>query len=362
MQRLLFYGVIILVVVLLTAFIDFIIYRVLRIVMQRHTALIANAVILSVLALIIGLSTWWGNTRTRLQVEVTHTVVSSPRIPSTFDGYRIAQLSDLHLNSFTRAEGRHVLRRLADTLRAAQPDLIVFTGDLVTLRAAEAYPFADELKAISQIPAPDGRGYVPVYSVLGNHDYADYMHTFSAERRNQDLDSLLALQASAGWHMLRNEAVLIHRPKASNKPMPQDASPAPQDSAETQTIALVGVENIGEPPFSVYGDLGLAMQRIGGLTAADSIYTILLSHNPTHWRNEVLPRTSIGLTLSGHTHATQLLIGSWSPAKWKYDEWKGLYSEGDQQLYVNTGFGSVGPRVRIGIAPEVSILTLKAQH
>lgn len=348
MHRLLFYGVIILVVVLLVAFLDFIIYRLLRLLLSQHTAKVANICTLVALTLLISVSSWWGHTHTRLQINVTHTEVSSPRLPSAFEGFRIAQISDMHLDSFAEdlAEGRTFLSQLAAAIEAQHPDIIVFTGDIVSLRAAQAYPFQAELAALAHIPAQQGDGFIPVYSILGNHDYADYARDFTAERRRQDVDSLIDIQTKAGWQMLRNESLLLKRTSS--------------DSTEQQ-IALIGVENIGEPPFSVYGDLELAMKSIGGITASDSIYSILLSHNPTHWRSEVLPRTSIDLTLSGHTHATQILIGSWSPAKWKYDEWMGLYTEGNQHLYVNTGVGCVGPNVRIGIEPEVSILTLRQQ-
>lgn len=345
MHRLIFYGLIILVVILLFSFIDFIIYRLLRLFLTRSTAQIANITVLVLLIGGISIISWWGHTHTRLQLNVTYTELSSPRLPSAFDGYRIAQISDLHLNSFDKEEGRRLLSQMADSMQEAQPDIIVFTGDLVTIRAVEAYPFAKQLEALSHIPTQDGRGYIPVYSILGNHDYADYVRDFTPQRRQQDLDSLISLQSEAGWNVLRNSAVTIQRIEKAD--------------STVQQLALVGVENIGEPPFSVYGDLELAMASIGGIKATKNLYTILLSHNPTHWRKEVLPDTSIDLTLSGHTHATQILIGGWSPAKWKYDEWMGLYNEGSQYLYVNTGIGTVGPRVRIGIAPEVSIITLR---
>lgn len=347
MQRLIFYGLIILVIVAVFALIDFIVYRILRLLLSRHAAAITNCVFLVIFSLIVGIGSWWGHSHTRLQVRVTNADIPSSRVPEAFDGFRIAQLSDLHLDSFTPDEGNDLLRRIADSIQAQCPDIIVFTGDLVTIRAIQAYPFRNALKALSQIPARDGEGTVPVYSVLGNHDYADYVHNYTDDQRRKDLDSLIALQEQAGWHMLRNDMAMLQRPYG--------------DDSTMQQIALVGVENIGEPPFSVYGDLELAMSAVGGKNAADNLYTILLTHNPTHWRSEVVPSTAIDLSLSGHTHATQFMIGSWSPAKWKYDEWMGLYSEGQQHLYVNTGVGCVGPKVRIGVAPEVSILTLRRQ-
>lgn len=344
MQRLIFWGAIILAVVLLFSLISTIIYWLLRIFLAKPTARITCASVVIVMLVVMGLSAWWGHTHTRLQANVTHTDICSSRLPAAFDGYRIAQISDLHLDSFSHEEGAKMLSDIATLMHQEQPDLIVFTGDIVTFRAAQLVPFAQPLSLLSQVPARSGQGFVPVYSILGNHDYADYVRQFTPERRQQDVDSLISLQTTAGWHMLRNASVLL------------------QAADSSQQIALVGVENIGEPPFSVYGDLGLAMSDIGGIHAADSIFTVLLSHNPTHWRREVLPSTAIDLTLSGHTHATQILIGQWSPARWKYDEWMGLYSEGDQHLYVNTGIGSVGPAVRIGIKPEVSVLTLRCSN
>ena len=362
MQRLIFYGLIILFVVLLIALLDVIIYWMLRIFLPKTLVHTVNSIIVIVGLLAIGIAAWWGHSHTRRQIVVHQVEVASPRLPEAFDGYRIAQISDLHLNSFGIDEGRAFLARLADTLQAQQPDLIVFTGDLVTIRAAESYPFREALSALSHIQRHGGEGYVPVYSILGNHDYADYVRGFSPERRSQDVDSLIDLQTSIGWHVLKNSSVRLNR--------------ALNDSVQ-QEIILAGVENIGEPPFSTYGDLDLTFQPVGGLRAVDSLYTVLLTHNPTHWRSEVLPRTAIDLSLAGHTHATQILIGSWSPAKWKYSEWMGLYDsrhqaddsslpyperrtdvETPQYLYVNTGIGCVGPAVRIGIPPEVTVLTL----
>ena len=364
MQRLIFYGMIILLVVLLVVLLDVIIYWLLRIFMPKAMVHTVNAVIVIAALLGISIAAWWGHSHTRMQIVVNHVEVPSPRLPEAFDGFRIAQISDFHLDSFGLDEGRAFISRIADTLQAQQPDLIVFTGDLVTIRAAESYPFSDALSAISHIRQRDGEGYVPVYSILGNHDYADYVRGYTPRQRYLDIDSLIALQQGIGWHMLKNSSVRLSRQR--------------NDSVR-QEIILAGVENIGEPPFSTYGDLDLTFQPVGGLSAVESLFTVLLTHNPTHWRREVLPRTCIDLSLAGHTHATQVLIGSWSPAQWKYSEWMGLYDsrhqaedtslpypekqtdvETPQYLYVNTGIGCVGPAVRIGIPPEVTVLTLVA--
>lgn len=360
MQRLIFYGIIIAFVALLLLLIDVVIYWILRIFLTKGTAHIVNRVILCIMFLTACTVYFVGHHVTRHQIVVHEVPVVSPRVPEAFDGFRIAQISDLHLDSFGKDEGRAFLTKLADSLAATRPDIIVFTGDLVTLRSAEAIPFRQSLAAIASIPRHDGQGLVPVYSILGNHDYADYVRSFSSERRRADIDSLILLQQEAGWHMLKNSSLTLARTF---------------NDSILQHIALIGVENIGEPPFSTYGDLSRAMAPVGGLQAADTLFSVLLTHNPTHWRAEVLPITGIDLSLAGHTHATQFRIGTWSPARWKYSEWMGLYDartqadapalpypeyrEGHPQyLYVNTGIGCVGPRVRIGVPPEISVLEL----
>lgn len=344
MQRLIFYGVIVLAVVLLLLLIHAAIYWILRIFFTKAGAKAISLIVLTLMILVIGISCMWGHSHTRLELMVNEVEVPSTRLPYAFEGFRVAQLSDMHLNSFSPEEGHKLLHEVAEAIREQQPDIIVFTGDLVTIRAAEALPFRTALAELAHIERKNGEGSIPVYSILGNHDYADYVRTFDADRRKKDLDSLIQIQEEAGWIMLKNNAIRIQRETG--------------DSTQQQII-LAGVENIGEPPFSVYGDLEKSLEPVGGLSATDSLFTILLSHNPTHWRSEVLPRTRIDLTLSGHTHATQILIGSWSPAKWKYAEWMGLYEKNEQKLYVNTGFGCVGPAIRIGIKPELTILTLK---
>ena len=332
MQRLIFWGVIILILLLVGLIIDQLYYRIIRLFLEKHTAqLVRLYTFIAVMVLIIG-GYLTGHYVTRLQVNVTQANIQSEKVPASFDGFRIAQISDFHIGSFMDERGREFVPKLFDAILAERPDAIVFTGDLVSMRAAEAVPFRSELKRLASAG-------IPVYSIMGNHDYADYMRGFSDERRKQDVDSLMQLQREAGWQMLNNTTELIRRGNGS--------------------IAIVGVENIGEPPFSVYGNLEDAMQPMGGLKGADTLFTVLLSHNPTHWRSEVLPRTDIDLTLSGHTHDMQFRIFGWTPSSWKYPEHEGLYQEGSQYLYVNTGVGCVGPALRVGVKPEVTMLTLK---
>lgn len=334
MHRLIFWGLLILVVVLVGLLIDQIFYRIIRLFLAKQTAQIIRLVVFVAVVLTIGISCYVGHNVTRLQVEVNQVEVPSSKLPASFDGFRVAQISDFHINSFDVQEYQPFFDNLVSAIKAQHPDLLVFTGDLVTIRSAEAIPFR---QALARLTHETG---VPVYSILGNHDYADYMRGFDDQRRHQDVDSLNRLQEEAGWTMLNNAATYIYNNVGDS-------------------IALVGVENIGEPPFSVYGDLDMAMTAIGGLKGAVNTFTMLLSHNPIHWRSEVLPRTDIDLTMSGHTHAMQLKIGNWTPSKWKYPECMGLYQEGDRYLYVNTGLGCTGPTIRIGVKPEVTILTLR---
>ena len=213
---------------------------------------------------------------------------------------------------------------MVDLVNAQKPDLIVFTGDLVNNRAAELDGFEEIL---SQLHATDG-----VYSILGNHDYGPYYRWKSKRDQVNNLNDLKKRQADMGWILLNNEHTLLHRGNDS--------------------IALIGVENEGEPPFSQHGDLTKAQAGTNGL------FKLLLSHNPTHWRCEVLPQSDIDLMLAGHTHAMQLAIGHHSPASWIYPEWGGMYMEDNRGLYVNVGMGFVGLPFRFGAWPEITVITL----
>lgn len=330
MHRFIFWGIIILVLLIVAAIIDQAFYRLVRLFVDKHTALIIRLVTaIVVIAGIVG-SVLWGRYVTRLRLDVSQAELVSQRVPSAFDGFKIAHISDFHLDSFDKNKEMGFVEEIIDRIANEQPDIVCFTGDLVTVRSAQAIPYRRLLHKLSA-------SGIPVYSVMGNHDYADYVWEFDESRRLADRDSLRHLMSEAGWRMLDNESEWLYR--------------------GSDSLLVAGVENIGEPPFSVYGDLGKALE--GNYT--DNVFTILLSHNPTHWRSEVLPNTSIDLTLSGHTHAMQFRVGSWSPSKWKYPEFAGLYREGLQFLNVNTGLGGVGPKIRIGVKPEINIITLKKQ-
>ncbi|MEE4178471.1 MAG: metallophosphoesterase [Bacteroides sp.] len=248
-------------------------------------------------------------------------------LPESFDGYRLVQFSDAHLGSFTREE------RVADGLKlisSLQPDLIVFTGDLVNNGAREAEKF---IPVFRNLQAPDG-----VYSILGNHDFGDYRTWGTIEKKDPDTQRLVEVQTQMGFRVLLNEHVFI---KQGN-----------------DSIMLAGVENWGMPPFEQHGDL----QKTLGESASFP-FKILLSHDPSHWREQIIPATDVELTLSGHTHGMQFGISNqlinWSPVKYKYNEWSGLYSEGEQQLYVNRGFGFLSIPGRVGMPPEITLIVLR---
>ena len=292
------------------------------------------------LALVLGLAgvLAYGHWVTRFSIDVNRAEVKSPNLPPAFDGFRIVHISDFHIDSFDAGSDDAFMDRLAGTVRALNPDIVCFTGDLVTMQAAQAEPWVSKLRAFTV--GEDGTP-VPCYAIMGNHDYADYPRDFTPRQRLEDRDKLHHIIYNAGWQLLDNCHTILHR--------------------DNDSVLLAGVGNIGEPPFTTYGDLSKALARD---TASEESgypappFRILLSHNPRHWRQEVIA-SGIDLMLAGHTHAMQIRIGEWSPVKYRYPEWGGLYREGEQYLYVNTGIGCTGWRVRIGVPPEVTLITLK---
>ena len=255
--------------------------------------------------------------------EVKEVEYSSPRLPDGFDGYRIVQLSDIHIGSW---QGRQKsIQKLVDMANGQKADLIVFTGDLVNQQSHELDAFAPIL---SQLHAPDG-----VYSILGNHDYGTYYRWKSPKEESANLDYLLRQEGAMGWTMLNNDHAIVRH--------------------NGDSIALIGVENDGEPPFSQFADLPKAIR------GTDGMFKILLSHNPTHWRREVLPQSDIDLMLAGHTHAMQAIFFGHSLAELMYPEWGGMYTEDGRSLYVNIGIGYVGLPFRFGAWPEITVITLK---
>jgi hypothetical protein len=249
-------------------------------------------------------------------------------LPEAFDGLKIVQISDIHAGSLDLESGvEHGLQLIMEQ----KPDLILFTGDLVNNLAVEAEPFIEMFKGLS---APLGK-----YSVLGNHDYGHYYPFESKEAMHANHQQVRVQNARMGFQLLNNQHVKLKK--------------------DGQEIVLAGVENWGIPPFPQYGDLN---QAFAGLD--DGEFTILMSHDPSHWDAQVKGhRKHVHLQLSGHTHGAQFGIEipgiKWSPAKWKYKQWGGMYSEGNQHLNVNRGFGFIGFPGRVGIWPEITVIELK---
>lgn len=256
-------------------------------------------------------------------VKVRQVEISFKDLPASFDGYKIAQFSDWHLGTYKR--NHRTIEKEVEKVLERKPDLIVFTGDIVNYDPSEIEPFVETL---SRLKAPDG-----VWSVMGNHDYCTYNPVRTPEALKCYVRAIHETEAKMGWRLLLNESAVIRR--------------------GADSLALVGVENDGNPPFPQLGDLGKATAGL-----PEGIFKILLSHDPTHWRREVLPDTEIQLTLSGHTHAMQLRLWGLSPAKINFDEWGGLYDEDGRKLFVSTGSGGNLP-ARFGAWPEVDIITLR---
>lgn len=274
------------------------------------------------LAAVVCTACIYGFTRGWKRLEVRETELAFRNLPAAFDGYRIVQISDLHVGTFGRDS--RFLRKLTRRVESLQPDVIVFTGDLVNTSPDELDPF---METLAQLHAPDG-----VYSILGNHDYCTYRRYDTPGGAARSLGELKRREAALGWELLADEHRTLRR--------------------GADSIFLIGVENVSRPPFPARGDLQRAAEGI-----PENGFRILLSHDPSHWRLEVLPDTEIELTLAGHTHAMQLRIMGLSPAKWSYPEWGGLYREGERMLHVSTGAGgNVG--FRLGAWPEVNLLVL----
>lgn len=263
----------------------------------------------------------------RFRHEVTQWTYVNGQIPAAFDGYRIVHISDIHSGGWVGNEER--LQTIVDEVNALQPDLICFTGDIADLHPSEVYPVIPVLK---QLVAKDG-----VVSILGNHDYFPYGRFGESMNRRKAIDEVIGIERDTlGWQLLLNENVIINRGGDS--------------------IAVLGSENQSMGTHSVVrrGNLQQAMD------GTDGMFRILLTHDPTHWRGEVVGNTDIPLTLSGHTHAMQFRIFGWSPSCFAYSEYDGKYSEGAQTLYVNIGLGG-SIRMRVGATPEITLLTLRRQ-
>lgn len=274
---------------------------------------------------------WWGALINRYDINVNEVDVEILNLPESFEGYRVAQISDLHLGTYQK--DTLFISTLVDSINNLDVDVVVFTGDIVNRTTNELAPF---ITTLSRIEARDG-----VYSILGNHDYGDYSDWASDEDKKANNDLMRDYQREMGWDLLLNETRYLKRGNDS--------------------IAVIGVENVGDPPFKNYGSLKDAYPVLN-----DSTVKILLSHNPAHWEREISNHNerNIALTLSGHTHAMQISLLGISPASLRYKYWSGLYADDSnrQKLYVNVGVGTVAMPMRIGANPEITILKLKRQQ
>lgn len=270
----------------------------------------------------------YGMVRGAYKYRIHKVKVPSNNLPEAFNGFKIVQLSDIHVGSFLDAEP---LKKAFDMVMGESPDMILFTGDLVNNVADETKGFEQEF---SRLKAPQG-----VYSVLGNHDYGDYVEWENKAAKQKNLDSLKTLQQQFGWRLLMNEHVPIEK--------------------NGEKIALIGIENWGgNMRFPRYGKLSEAYKGTEVYP-----YKILMSHDPSHWDMQVcLEYKDIDLTLSGHTHGMQFGIEipgfKWSPVKYIYKHWAGLYKMENQFLYVNRGLGFLGYPGRLGIWPEITVIEL----
>ncbi|MBR5727701.1 MAG: metallophosphoesterase [Muribaculaceae bacterium] len=275
---------------------------------------------------------WWGTLVTPGKLQINGVTLSCPRLGQAFDGYRIVQISDLHVGTY--GTNTSIVQQMVDSVNGLSPDLILFTGDLVSRRTSEALPFTEVL---SQLKARDG-----VVAILGNHDYDDYCRWPDSLSKVRDHEALCDIQRQMGWTLLNNEHhIIVH---------------------DGDSLLVIGEENYGEGMFHNYSDFNAAYP--------DSVrhlpYKILLQHNPVQWREDIIGKTDIDLTLSGHTHAMQMMVTlfgkKYSPASLRYKEWGGLYSEGNQHLYVNIGIGMVGVPMRIGATPEITVIQLRIKN
>jgi len=248
-------------------------------------------------------------------------------LPEAFDGFTITQISDIHSGSF---DNKGAVQRGIDLARAQNSDLFVFTGDLVNNVAWEIDPYIERFGALK---APFGQ-----YSILGNHDYGDYIQWDSPEAKARNLEDLKQRHRDLGYRLLMDEHVLLEK--------------------NGQRVALIGVQNWGRG-FIQLGNLDRALEGLD-----EDIFKICLSHDPTHWEEKIrFHPTTVHLTLSGHTHGAQFGVESdhlrWSPVQYRYLDWAGLANEKDRYLYVNRGFGFLAFSGRLGIWPEVTVITLK---
>ena len=258
------------------------------------------------------------------QITVREMTYESAELPEAFDGYRIVQFSDAHVGTYIGGR-EHLLSAVVDTINAQCPDMVVFAGDLQNREPQEICPFVDVLGGIK---AKDG-----VFSVIGNHDYADYIEA-TPDIKEENEKETRELERKMGWRLLVNEHEVVRR--------------------GADSIVIAGLDNDGDgKKFPQRGDVRKALEGV-----SDSAFVVMAEHDPTCWRRKILPESRAQLTLSGHTHAMQFMIGNWSPASFVYKEWGGLFSEGTRALIVSTGIGGFIP-FRFGVPGEIVVITMR---
>jgi uncharacterized protein len=290
---------------------------------SRSSFIVKTGLILTAIpffSLIFGLANAYKYKIRRLKLEL-------PDLPGSFDGFKIVQISDIHTGSFLNSEP---LARAVDMINGEKPDVVFFTGDLVNNKHDEALPYTEVLGGI--------KGKYGVFSTFGNHDYGDYYKWKNKEDKENDILALKDIHRKMGWNLLWDEHRHIEK--------------------DGEKITVIGVQNCSGHGFHTYGSLEKATKDI-----EYSPVNILLSHDPSHWDQEVNKQyPHIDLTLSGHTHGMQFGVEipgfKWSPVQYIYKEWAGLYKQKSQYLYVNRGLGFIGYPGRVGILPEITVIEL----
>ncbi|MCD8290285.1 MAG: metallophosphoesterase [Prevotella sp.] len=281
----------------------------------------------------------YGSTIGFKKLDIRHIDYYSQDLPEAFEGYRIVHISDLHVGTY--GNNTKPLERIVDSINAQKPDLIAFTGDLQNMQPKELYPF---ISILSKMQANDG-----VYSVLGNHDYADYIKADDVVKVANERE-IISRERQFGWNLLLNENKVIQRDN-NNSTVIVGKNKGNQ-SDKKSSIVIAGMENDGRPPFPQKGDINKTLSDV-----KDGSFIIMLEHDPTSWRRNILPNSNVQLTLSGHTHATQFKIFGWSPASLIYKEWGGIYFDDDRALNVSVGAGGFIP-YRFGASNEIVVITL----
>lgn len=281
-----------------------------------------------IISLCLGGSIVYGVMFGRNSFVVNRVELDFKNLPKAFDGYRVVQISDTHLGGFIHS--KKVMKKTRNEIEAINPDLILFTGDLVN-------NFANELKGWQELFSELTHNK-KAFSILGNHDYGNYTNWESDTEKDENFEKIVAANQSFGFKLLRNEHVKLY--------------------SDSDFIYLIGVENWGHPPFPQYANLNKAMVGV-----TENTFKILMTHDPAHWDAVVKNRQDIDLSLAGHTHGMQWGIKKagilFSVASLVHTNWAGLYRYGNSQLYVNTGLGTVGIPMRINMPPELTVFTLK---